>query len=140
MTSEQMAVATARRWIGTPYRHQASLKGIGCDCLGLLRGVWREVIGDEPERPPPYAPDWAEAGADTLAAAARRYLTEVGRDARPGDVLLFRWRDGLPVKHCAVASSSGTRIHAHDGACVAEVAFRPWWQRHLAGVFEFPER
>ena len=34
-------VAEARAWIGTPYRHQASLKGIGCDCLGLLRGIWR---------------------------------------------------------------------------------------------------
>ena len=38
-------VASARGWLGTPYHHQASLKGVGCDCLGLLRGVWREVIG-----------------------------------------------------------------------------------------------
>lgn len=43
-------VAEARRWIGTPYRHQASLCGVGCDCLGLLRGVWRALIGPEPER------------------------------------------------------------------------------------------
>lgn len=50
-------VAEARGWIGTPYRHQASLKGVGCDCLGLVRGVWRNCIGDEPETPPPYAPD-----------------------------------------------------------------------------------
>ena len=42
-------VRAARSWIGTPYRHQASLKGVGCDCLGLLRGVWREVVGAEPE-------------------------------------------------------------------------------------------
>jgi NlpC/P60 family putative phage cell wall peptidase len=53
-------------------------------------------------------------------------------------VLLFRWRDGLPAKHCAIATSADTMVHAHDGACVAEVAFRPWWQRHLAGVFAFP--
>ncbi|MEM1422329.1 MAG: peptidase P60, partial [Pseudomonadota bacterium] len=33
----------ASRWIGTPYRHQASLRGVGCDCLGLLRGVWRAL-------------------------------------------------------------------------------------------------
>ena len=38
-------VAETRDWIGTPYRHQASLKGVGCDCLGLVRGVWRNVIG-----------------------------------------------------------------------------------------------
>ena len=46
----------ARGWIGTPYRHQASLKGVGCDCLGLVRGVWREVMGEEPEAPPAYRP------------------------------------------------------------------------------------
>ena len=35
------ALAEARRWIGTPYQHQASVLGAGCDCLGVLRGVWR---------------------------------------------------------------------------------------------------
>ena len=52
-------VAEARAWIGTPYRHQGSLKGIGCDCLGLVRGVWRAVAGAEPEAVPAYAPDSA---------------------------------------------------------------------------------
>jgi len=136
-----LIVEEARSWIGTPYRHQASLKGIGCDCLGLLRGVWRGVMGAEPELPPPYAPDWAEAGADTLLAAAHRHLVEIGlADIRPGDVLLFRWRSGLPAKHCAIATSADTMIHAHDGAAVEEVAFRPWWRRHLAHAFRFPER
>jgi hypothetical protein len=41
-----LIVAETRAWIGTPYRHQASLKGVGCDCLGLVRGVWRAVIGE----------------------------------------------------------------------------------------------
>ncbi len=68
-------VAAARRWIGTPYQHQASLIHVGCDCLGLVRGVWREVIGPEPEDIPPYTPDWAEAGAaETLLGAADRHF------------------------------------------------------------------
>ena len=46
-------VAEARAWIGTPYVHQASVRGGGTDCLGLLRGVWRVVIGEEPETVPP---------------------------------------------------------------------------------------
>lgn len=62
MTHTRSAIVTeARTWIGTPYQHQASLKGVGCDCLGLVRGVWRELIGEEPERASPYAPGWAEA-------------------------------------------------------------------------------
>ena len=47
-TPREAIVAAARGWIGTPYQHQGSLRGVGCDCLGLVRGVWREVIGAEP--------------------------------------------------------------------------------------------
>jgi len=137
MPHTDLVIAEARSWIGTPYRHQASLKGVGCDCLGLLRGVWRAVVGAESELPPPYTPDWAEAGADALMDAARRHLVPLTA-VEPGCVLLFRWRDGLAAKHCAIATSRDTMIHAHDGACVAEVAFRPWWQRHVTGVFAFP--
>jgi len=141
MTIERSAiVAEARSWLGTPYRHQASLKHVGCDCLGLVRGVFRAVAGPEPEAPPAYAPDWAEAsGRETLAAAAARHLAPGDSgNIRPGDVLLFRWRAGLPAKHAAIASDVGMMIHAHDGACVAEVALAPWWRRRLAYVFRFP--
>ena len=36
-----------RSWLGTHYQDQASLRGVGCDCLGLARGVWREVVGPD---------------------------------------------------------------------------------------------
>ncbi len=133
-------VAEARAWIGTRYCHQASLKGVGCDCLGLVRGVWRVCIGDEPEAAPPYAPDWAEAkGEEALADAAFRHLIPVACDNfAAGDVLLFRWRDGYVAKHVAIAASATTMIHAHDGASVCEVAIAPWWRRRLAYAFRFP--
>jgi NlpC/P60 family putative phage cell wall peptidase len=138
--TRNIAVAEARNWIGTPYRHQASLKGVGCDCLGLVRGVWRAVYGGEPEPLPAYAPDWAEAsGAETLAAAARRHMIELELpDAVPGDVLLFRWRAHLPAKHAAILSAPDRMIHAYDGAAVAEVHFAPFWRRRLAFAFRFP--
>lgn len=139
-------VAEARGWIGTPYRHQASLRGVGCDCLGLLRGVWRAVHGTEPETPPPYAASWAESaapGEDPMLAAARRHLVPVPvprPDYRPraGDVLLFAFRAHLPAKHCAIATGEAAMIHAHDGAAVTEVALTPWWRRHLVHAFRFP--
>jgi NlpC/P60 family putative phage cell wall peptidase len=133
-------VASARDHLGTPYLHQASLKGVGCDCLGLLRSVWREVIGHEPEAPPAYAADWAEStSGEPMVAAARRHLAEIAvADARTGDVVLFRWRANLPAKHCAILTGRNTMIHAHDGACVAEVALTPWWRRHIAHAFRFP--
>ena len=138
--TRQQIVAEARAWLGTPYRHQASLKGVGCDCLGLVRGVWRAVIGEEPERAPPYAPDWAEAAAgEPLADAAARHLVAIDRDAfGAGDVLLFRWRANLPAKHAAIVTAPALMVHAHDGAAVAEVALAPWWRRRIAYAFRFP--
>ena len=135
-------VDVARDWRGTPYRHQASLKHVGCDCLGLLRGVWREVIGEEPETPPAYTPDWAESlGEETLLQAARRYLIErpIG-EATPGDVLLFRMGLGAPAKHAAIISAPGRIIHAYWGKHVCETRLVPWWSRRIAAAFSFPDK
>lgn len=133
-------VAEARGWIGTPYRHQGSLKGVGCDCLGLVRGVWRVLIGSEPEPVPPYAADWAEATQrEALADAGLRHLTPVDPAAfAPGDVVLFRWRAGFPAKHAAIVSTPARMVHAHSSAAVAEVALAPWWRRRVAYAFRFP--
>lgn len=142
-------VAAARAWIGTPYRHQASVKGVGCDCLGLVRGVWRDCLGPEPERAPPYAASWAESaapGTDPLAEAAGRHLVPVD-DPQAGDILLFAFRAHLPARHCAIVANRGsgqgsgqaTMIHAHDGAAVTEVALTPWWRRHRTHAFRFPD-
>lgn len=133
-------VAVARRWIGTPYRHRASLEGVGCDCLGLVRGVWREFWGAEPEELPAYAPDWAEAGRDErLAAAGARHLVRVPiTAARPGDVVLFRWRPELPAKHAGILATPTRFVHAYDGSAVVESPLGPWWRRRLAAAFAFP--
>lgn len=132
-------VAEARGWIGTPYRHQASLIHVGCDCLGLVRGVWRALVGPEPERAPPYSPDWAEArGEETLASAARRHFVSVDVDAfRAGDVLLFRFREHAPAKHLGIATSATHMVHAHGGACVAEAPIGVW-RKGIVGAFAFP--
>jgi len=134
------ALDIARSWLGTPYRHQGSRKGVGCDCLGLVRGVWRALYAGEPEPMPAYAPDWAEAGGgEPLAEAAGRHLRPIAVNAfAPGDVLLFRWRGNLAAKHLAIVTGADLMVHAHDGACVAEVALAPWWRRRIAYAFRFP--
>ncbi len=99
MPTRTRIIAEARAWIGTPYRHQASLHGVGCDCLGLVRGVWRAIHGSEPEATPAYTRDWAEAcGFESLAEAARRHLVELDdpHAFAPGDVLLFRYASAIP--------------------------------------------
>jgi NlpC/P60 family putative phage cell wall peptidase len=134
-------VAAARGWIGTPYQHQAALKGAGCDCLGLVRGVFAEVMGRTPEAPPPYSRDWTEAsGVETMLEAARRHLREITpADALPGDVLIFRIRSGAMAKHAAILSSPDRMIHACEGAPVCEVHLGSWWRRRIAAAFRFPD-
>ncbi|MXN65698.1 peptidase P60 [Stappia sp. GBMRC 2046] len=140
MTERERIVALARDWIGTPYRHQASCKGAGADCLGLIRGLWRELYGREPEAMPPYGADWAEAGGrETFLEAARRHMREVDvRQAMPGDVLLFRWRAGGPAKHAAILATPETIIHAYEGVSVVESPLVPAWRRRIAAAFSFP--
>ena len=140
----QRAVIEARDWLGTPYVHQASCNGAGCDCLGLLRGVWRAVLGVEPEAIPPYSPAWDEVGGrDLLRAAAMRHMAEIRFDAaRPGDVLLFRMRRDAVAKHLGLLSVIGARprfIHAYSGQGVVESALTAPWARRIDGVFRFPD-
>ena len=137
-------VAEARSWIGTPYLHQASVKGAGADCLGLLRGIWRSLYLQEPEPVPPYTDDWAEPDhREVLLLAARRWLLEkpVARQAS-GDVLLFRMRSGSIAKHLGVQSLAGPEprfIHAYTGHGVVENALSQPWCRRIAARFAFPE-
>lgn len=112
----------------------------GCDCLGLLRGVWRELHGEEPEDPPPYSPDWAEAtGRETLYMALARHLREIDRAAlAPGDVAVFRMARSGPAKHCGIIAQrdgAPTLIHARQNRRVSEEPFSPFWRAKLAYAF-----
>ena len=137
-------VAVAQRWIGTPYLHQAAVRGAGCDCLGLVRGVWREVYGQEPEAAPAYSMDWSETqGEERLWAAALRHLAAKPVSAvEAGDVLLFRMRRGAVAKHLGIVSRAGRQprfIHAYSRHGVIESALGTVWHRRVVACFEFPE-
>ena len=133
-------VEVARSWLGTPYLHQASVKGVGCDCLGLIRGVWRELFGDEPEPVPAYSADWSEPqGEERLFLAASRHLTRIDiDDVAVGQVLLFRMRRGAVAKHLGIISSvqpSSQFIHAYTGHGVVESPLSSPWRRRIAARF-----
>jgi NlpC/P60 family putative phage cell wall peptidase len=143
MTFADRIVVEARAWIGTPYRHQASAKGAGTDCLGLLRGVWRAVHGAEPVLVPPYSADWSEvSGQEALLAAAREWLVEKPRASEAaGDVLLFRMRHGCVAKHLGIAAELGaapTFVHAYTGHGVIESPLSEPWHRRIVARFRLP--
>jgi NlpC/P60 family putative phage cell wall peptidase len=138
-----VVVEAARSWIGTPYRHQASCKGAGADCLGLIRGVWREVQGAEPEVIPAYTMDWSEPqGNESLWMAALRYFEPKGlTEDAPGNLLLFRMRDEAVAKHLGLMANIGAEasfIHAYSGHSVVESPLSLPWRRRIVAQFAFP--
>lgn len=139
-------VRAARGWLGTPYVHQASTKGAGTDCLGLVRGVWRECLGCEPEAVPAYTADWSEPQQEErlLTAAMEHMLpVDIGAELRIGQCLLFRMRDGSVAKHLGNVSRTepvAAFIHAYSGRGVVESALSHPWSRRIVARFEFPAR
>ena len=137
-------VVIARGWLGTPYVHQASAKGAGTDCLGLVRGIWRERYGNEPEEVPAYTRDWAEPQREeTLFWAADRHLSPVDMNEplQAGEVLLFRMRDTAIAKHLGIVGRANNRptfVHAYSGHGVVESSLSRPWLRRVVARYAFP--
>jgi len=133
-------VDLTRQWIGTPYLHQASRKGVGCDCLGLVRGVWREIYKTEPAEALDYSSSWSEIStAERMLDAARCHLIEEdSQHLIAGNVLIFRMRRQSTAKHAGILSSPQHFIHAYEGNHVVENALSDFWKRRIAAVFRFP--
>lgn len=144
MNNRADVVDEARRWIGTPYRHQASVLGAGADCLGLIRGVWRNLLGQEPEVIPAYTADWLEpSGEEALLFAAHRWLLPKSLEANDsGDVVIFRMRNGGVAKHLGITAhlhGQPTVIHSYTDHGVLETSLSLPWHRKIVGRFGFPQ-
>lgn len=87
LTPRAAVVQAARAWLGTPYHHQARLKSTGCDCIGLVIGVSRE-LGLVPACFDICGYSRMPDGKNLMAQAAE-HMTHINwEDARPGDVVV----------------------------------------------------
>lgn len=136
----QKIVTLARSWIGTPYHNMAAVNGRGCDCLGLLRGIYAEAYG-ELVKPPAYRgrPPRKSIGQETMLDAARQYLIEVPVETRrPAVVLVFRTHPKLVAWHCGIMTTKTEMVHSHSGREVYEVTLGERWEPKVVGAFKFP--
>jgi NlpC/P60 family putative phage cell wall peptidase len=138
MASTTEVIVEARLWIGTPYARGASLRGVGCDCVGLARGVWAAVTGAV-EAPPAarWSPDWPAAWPRQLISLGRRHMIEREPAAAcPGNLVAIRRTDGRAA-HVGILADRGGFIHATERLGVVEVPLSAWAGR-IAWAAAFP--
>lgn len=133
-------IAIARTWVGTPYHHQASRKGVGADCIGLVRGIWRELYGSEPFGQMSYSKDWGDANGneDLLRAADTHFIKLEVYEALPGDLVAVRWKKGTVAKHAMILSGIDRAIHAYNRAPITEIDLSTWWHDKIVAAYRFP--
>ena len=106
----QYIIDEARTWRGTPYQHKGRVKGVGCDCGGIIYQIYTPLLGPFAPFPKDYAQDWAMHNEDT------RYLDFIMPHviqipkAVPGGLALFKV--GRSFSHAAICTEKKTFIHA----------------------------
>lgn len=133
-------VEEARTWIGTKWVHQACLKHVATDCVGLIRGVYEHCTGVAVTVTIDYPATWHLFKADErLYSEVQNYLEEIPiEEARPGDVLLFGFGKG-PAHHAGILVTPETFIHAWaDVGKVAETRLDDFWRKNIRTAFRYP--
>ena len=122
MTPEQRQTVAgeARRWLGTPYHHNARLLGVGVDCALLPAAVY-EAAGVIEHVDPKYCRDWhlhrsGEQYVDWVIHTGGREITR--EEADTGDLVLWRW--GRTFSHGAIIVDRPNVIHAWLGLGVTQ--------------------
>lgn len=130
-------VSEARSWIDTPWRRGLSMKGVGCDCGGLIAGIYASASLNVADAftDPQFAPWRIPPAPDVLRACLDAYAVCLApRNRRPGDVGLFTDTLGL-ARHLAFFTEENTIVHARlDIGRVVEHSLDIVWQRHLVSV------
>jgi len=110
LTDTQRAhiVAVAESWYGTPYRGWTCLKGIGCDCGQLLKGVFIEAgfqFNDGIPTPLDYSLQVSmHRKSMEYIGIVGRYMREITEaEVLPGDVVVYKL--GLAFAHAAIIKS-----------------------------------
>lgn len=107
-------VAEARTWIGTPWRHQGRLKGVGTDCLGLVGGIAVNVglfPSDQWRTDPAFGGYGRIPLTERMLAGCARYLDNVPKNSvRLGDILLMSFAKERP-QHFAIVSRLEPRLY-----------------------------
>lgn len=133
-------VKEAAEWLGTAWQHQTSLKQVACDCVGLVRGVYREVSGIDVSIDEDYPASWhLFRQEERLYEEAKRHMKEISlADALPGDILIFGFYHH-PASHAGILIAPDRFIHSYqDIGSVIETRLDEAWRKRLRFTFRYP--
>lgn len=132
----QKIMDKAREYIDTPFVHQARLKGIGVDCVGLISGVGQELNLLEID----YTVYPRYSDGTLLMKIMKEIFTEVPIDKRDhGDIIIY-WVDAATKhpQHIGIMTDIGI-IHTYDKVMkVVETHSHPRWDARITNVFQWP--
>lgn len=110
--SRAAVVREALSWLGTPYHHQARVKGAGTDCGQFLAGVFEAVGAVPPVAIEDYPHDWhLHRSEERYLANVERFAHRVDREPRPGDIVLYRFDQA--ISHGAIVVDWPVIVHAY---------------------------
>jgi len=142
MTITRMdAIAEARTWLRTPFKHQGCLKGVACDCIGLAKGVGLALHLVDYDPATPEAKAYANY---SMMPDSRRMREALGKwlvpiqvpEATLADILFMAW--GREPQHVALITDKGI-IHSYSGVGeVVEHSLDERWQRRIAAAYRYP--
>jgi cell wall-associated NlpC family hydrolase len=107
----ERVIAEAKTWIGTPWHHEARVKGAGVDCVMLLcevyerAGVLSHVVPDH------YSPDvMLHRGHEVVLPYLENYGFEV-ESPEIGDVVVYHF--ARSYSHAGIYVGNAEIIHAY---------------------------
>lgn len=132
-------VMEARSRKGDPWVHQASRKGAGTDCIGLIAGT-ASACGSEDAIRFLANPAWRNYGEqpdrEFLLAGCAEFLDEIAiPEAQEGDIILFYCGKNHPM-HFAMLAGESRMIHAwRPAGRVVEHELDAKWRRRITRAF-----
>jgi len=141
LINRENAVAEARTWLGTPFKHQGCLKCVGCDCIGLVKGVGIALglVNFDPssDLAKSFANYSMQPDSQRMREGLAIWLVPVPvQDATLADILFMAW--GREPQHVALVTDRGI-IHSYSTiGRVVEHSLDAQWKHRIVGAYRYP--
>ena len=146
MITREQVIQEAREWIGTPWHHQACVKGEGADCAMFIVGVALNtglMTEEQTEMVPAYPKDWHLHNEESMLIPIVEQFDVVQipvEEAVPGDIIMFKV--AKCESHLGLLTEEGWFIHAFSSVKVNRVIesrLDDRWKRRLTRAYRFTE-